>query len=37
LDEQALTALKQWRFRPARKDGRAVACRVIYEINFTLL
>jgi TonB family protein len=37
LDEQALTALKQWRFRPARKDGANVACRVIYEINFSLL
>jgi TonB family protein len=28
LDEQALTALQRWRFRPARKDGDAVACRV---------
>lgn len=37
LDEQALTALKQWRFRPARKDGSDVACRVTYEINFSLL
>jgi TonB family protein len=37
LDEQALMALKQWRFRPARKDGANVACRVIYEINFSLL
>lgn len=37
LDEQALTALKQWRFRPARKDGADVACRVTYEINFSLL
>ena len=37
LDEQALTALKQWRFRPARKDGVNVACRVTYEINFSLL
>jgi TonB family protein len=37
LDEQALTALKQWRFRPARKDGANVACRVTYEINFSLL
>lgn len=36
LDEQALTALKQWRFRPARKDGANVACRVTYEINFSL-
>jgi TonB family protein len=37
LDEEALTALKQWLFRPARKDGAAVACRVTYEINFSLL
>ena len=36
LDEQALTALKSWRFRPAREDGAAVACRVTYEINFSL-
>lgn len=37
LDEQALKALQQWRFRPARKDGADVACRLTYEINFSLL
>lgn len=37
LDESALAAVRQWRFRPARQNGRPVACRVTYEINFTLL
>lgn len=37
LDENALEAVRQWRFRPARQNGRPVACRVTYEINFTLL
>ncbi len=37
LDEKALEAVRQWRFRPARLDGKKVACRVLLEINFTLL
>jgi TonB family protein len=37
LDENALKAVRQWRFRPARQRGRPVACRLTYEINFTLL
>lgn len=37
LDENALEAVRQWRFKPARLDGKKVACRALLEINFTLL
>lgn len=37
LDEKALEAVAQWRFRPARNGRVNVACRVTYEINFSLL
>jgi len=37
LDEQAVAAVRQWRFRPGRLDGRKVACRVVLEIDFSLL
>jgi TonB family protein len=36
LDEQAKTALSQWRFQPGRKDGKPVAVRVTVEMMFTL-
>lgn len=36
LDEQAVRAVKQWRFRPGAYEGRAVAVRVIVELTFTL-
>ncbi len=37
LDEKAIEAVKQWRFRPAQKDGRPVAVLATVEVNFRLL
>ena len=37
LDEQAVQAVKQWRFRPARRAGQRVPCRVRLEIAFRLI
>ncbi len=37
LDEKAVEAVKRWRFRPARRNGRKVAFRATLEINFRLL
>ena len=34
VDRAAVEALKQWRFAPARKEGKAVAVRVVIEIAF---
>ena len=36
LDEQAVRAVKEWRFRPGTKDGKAVPVRVSIEMTFTL-
>jgi len=36
LDEQALEAVKQWRFEPSRKDGQPVAVQINIEVNFRL-
>lgn len=36
LDEAAVTAMRQWRFVPAEKDGRPVAVEVTVEMRFTL-
>jgi protein TonB len=36
LDQQAVIALKQWRFRPGTKDGTPVDVRVNVEMTFTL-
>ena len=36
LDERAIEAVKQWRFEPARKDGKPVAVAVDVEVNFRL-
>ena len=36
LDQEAITAAKQWRFKPGEKDGKPVAVRVHIEIAFTL-
>jgi TonB family protein len=37
LDENAMDALRQWRFKPATKDGKPVAAQVQVEVNFRLL
>jgi TonB family protein len=36
LDQQAVIALKQWRFRPGTKDDKAVPVQVNVEMTFTL-
>ena len=36
LDEQAVKAASQWRFRAGTKDGKPVAVRVEVELTFTL-
>jgi len=36
LDEKALAAVHQWRFEPARKEGRPVAARIYVEVDFHL-
>jgi TonB family protein len=36
LDESAITALKQWRFRPGMKDGVPVDVALNVEVSFTL-
>jgi periplasmic protein TonB len=36
LDEQAIIATRQWKFRPGTKDGKAVDVEVNIELSFTL-
>jgi TonB family protein len=36
LDQEALKAVRQWKFKPAVKDGQPVAVRVTIELTFTL-
>jgi TonB family protein len=36
LDEQAVDAVQQWRFEPAKKDGKPVAVAINVEIYFRL-
>ncbi len=36
LDEQAIKAVKNWRFEPAIKDGRPVAVMIAIEVDFHL-
>ena len=36
LDEQAVNATREWRFRPGTKDGKAVDVQVQIELTFTL-
>lgn len=37
LDERALESVAQWRFRPARRAGKAVPVQATVEVNFHLL
>jgi periplasmic protein TonB len=36
LDAEAVRAVKQWRFHPGSRDGRAVAMYVTVELTFGL-
>ena len=36
LDDQAITAMKQWIFKPGQRDGKPVAVRIHCEMTFTL-
>src|ERR1039458_5919666 len=36
LDEEAVKAVKQWRFQPAKKDGKPVPVMINVEVNFRL-
>ncbi|MCI0354874.1 MAG: energy transducer TonB, partial [Acidobacteria bacterium] len=36
LDQNAVRTVRQWRFRPALKDGKPVAVQVNIEVNFRL-
>jgi len=37
LDDKAIEAVQQWRFRPGYRDGRPVVQSAIIEVNFHLL
>jgi TonB family protein len=37
LDEQAVTAVRKWRFRAAIRDGKPVPAPAMVEVNFRLL
>jgi periplasmic protein TonB len=37
LDEKAMEAVKQWKFRPGYQHGRPVVAAATIEVNFHLL
>jgi TonB family protein len=37
LDEKAVEAVSEWRFRPAYLDGKPVVASAVVEVNFHLL
>ena len=37
LDQKAIEAVSQWRFKPGLKDGKAVPVIATIEVNFRLL
>ena len=36
LDESAINAVKQWKYFPAKSDGKPVACWATFPVKFTL-
>jgi protein TonB len=36
LDSHAVSAMRQWKFRPGSKDGKPVAVEVHVQMTFTL-
>jgi TonB family protein len=36
LDEQAIKAVKTWKFKPATLDGKSVAVQITVEVTFGL-
>ncbi len=36
LDEKAIEAVNQWKFEPAKKDGKPVAVAINVEVTFRL-
>jgi periplasmic protein TonB len=36
LDDNAVAALKQWKFEPGQRDGKPVAVRITVDMTFTL-
>ena len=37
LDERAIDAVRSWKFRPARRNGKPIAAAAFVEVNFRLL
>jgi TonB family protein len=37
LDQKAIEAVSRWKFRPGKRNGRAVATSALVEVNFRLL
>jgi periplasmic protein TonB len=36
MDANAVTALKQWKFKPGQREGKPVAVRITVDMTFTL-
>ena len=36
LDQQAIKAMKEWKFKPGTKDGKPVPVKISVEMTFTL-